>query len=344
MDARAFSPLRDLRVTRRGFKVPFEGRLFLAVVTSHFAFLVFTLTFAVLSVKAGHDGTLIENEVYGARVYASTVEGVLAVAFLMFAYSAVFFENVFELAAFQIAAVCLTIRVFYEFDGVLASQPVDGPFGTKGEEHIATVQVVLTCVYQVIYIVLGYFVFKSFGWHVYKNVGADVSMISYFKAYQQFLSVLKLDLMFCIILLFTGLMGRAWSTMWGFITSLLSLLFTVVWAYVAWQAAKREDKLGMRLVLLFSILEPIYIIYKTVVLGISRANNETAPSLEFETALPRTELSLGYMLCLAILALTIRAGVVTMAITVTRNFNKGLRDHLMPSTGTKKNTNLPLFT
>jgi hypothetical protein len=80
---------------------------------------------------------------------------------------------------------------------------------------IEIVQVSLTVAFVFMYLVLGYMVFQSFGWHVYKNIGADASLVKCYTRYQQFLSLLKLDLMFGILLTFTGAKGRKESIAMG---------------------------------------------------------------------------------------------------------------------------------
>mmetsp|Transcript_52841 Transcript_52841/g.123488 ORF Transcript_52841/g.123488 Transcript_52841/m.123488 type:complete len:183 (+) Transcript_52841:398-946(+) len=181
------------------------------------------------------------------------------------------------------------------------------------------------------------------GWHVYKRIGADVVMIAMYKRYQLFCSLLKLDLMLGFVLIFTGLMGRAWDTTWGFVTTLVSLTATIVWVFVGWQAAMREHVWAMRFVLVFALYEPAYLIYKIIVLRNKEhgdVHSNTSDGLSI--SLPAFDLSLGYMIFLVVAALVVRAAVFTLACVVRYNFGHGLRDHLLETK--VKPIMMPLFT
>eukprot|EP00295_Goniomonas_pacifica_P014246 CAMPEP_0175893440 /NCGR_PEP_ID=MMETSP0107_2-20121207/49465_1 /TAXON_ID=195067 ORGANISM="Goniomonas pacifica, Strain CCMP1869" /NCGR_SAMPLE_ID=MMETSP0107_2 /ASSEMBLY_ACC=CAM_ASM_000203 /LENGTH=74 /DNA_ID=CAMNT_0017214477 /DNA_START=49 /DNA_END=269 /DNA_ORIENTATION=+ len=52
---------------------------------------------------------------YGERLYATIVEDIIAAFFVMFGYTAIWKENEFEFGGFQVAAMCLTGRVAYEY-------------------------------------------------------------------------------------------------------------------------------------------------------------------------------------------------------------------------------------
>lgn len=110
---------------------------------------------------------------------------------------------------------------------------------------------IINCSFQLIHVVVSYLVFKSFGWHVYKRIGADpyligphsvteVTSAACYQRYQIFLTLIKIDFMFGCILIVTGYLGdcplpsshtvgRVWSTVWGFALTAVMLVVTLVW-------------------------------------------------------------------------------------------------------------------
>ena len=55
------------------------------------------------------------------------------------------------------------------------------------------VRLVLTCVFGPLTVIMGFFVYRQFGWRVYKKIGANIALGRLFRHYQAFVALLKVE-------------------------------------------------------------------------------------------------------------------------------------------------------
>ena len=119
--------------------------------------------------------------------------------------------------------------------------------GSSGLSRI-TVTVLLTtlpiviAVAELIYIGLGYKIYREFGWKVYKFLGADRQIKRMFAHYQIFQCFVKFDLFFWIgfCVQFIGLVLNKQD--WEYYVTIIALPLSVVLVVEGYLAARYENK------------------------------------------------------------------------------------------------------
>lgn len=238
------------------------GRTLLILVnTQSVLLIVFSVASMVISTQTGltdpnHDKLLRKDVAYGLVVIVSTF------FFAYFAFDGVLNENKFEMTAFALVSILLTLRIIFAF-AVLDPNVTEVP--AIANRWMTLAVMVVVCVLQVFLVWLFVKTWKHFGWKLYRTVGANKSLITYFMKYQIFLSMLKIDVQFGLsLVLLAGffLFDPASSTaLW---LNVVYVVISIVWAVLGWQMVIREIKVGMVFFFLFAVAEPAYIIYKVV--------------------------------------------------------------------------------
>lgn len=232
-------------------QIPLVGKLFLSVIILECLVICGTTT-AILFSTPSHASTY----------YCVLV--LLTILFLAyFGIDAVVQENTYQLIAFLLTTLLLTTRVVYSY--VFAQSDDDNENSTRTDHTLVFIAMVVAAVCQLLYAPLGYFVYKSFGWRTFKRVGASEAIIEMFHKYQIFLSVLKVDVQFCIVV--TLMAGFFLDYHWAFGVIVSGLFVTLVFSYVVIDFGIKQERTGVVLSFLaFSLIAPAYIIYKLVMI------------------------------------------------------------------------------
>jgi len=178
-----------------------------------------------------------------------------SVVLFLFALDGVVNENAFELVAFVLVTLSVTGIITYQFFW----------FREGTETDVLLVRFISVCVFTPVNIVLSIFVYRNFGWFVYRKIGASIHMIDMYRVYQQTISLLKVDLQFGVNLVMVA---------WFFLTTELEnyelymnivvIVLTFVWAGLGWASVRMEKKVGIGIFFAFAPIQPAYIIYKLI--------------------------------------------------------------------------------
>eukprot|EP00761_Pharyngomonas_kirbyi_P010415 gb/GECH01010435.1/.p1 GENE.gb/GECH01010435.1/~~gb/GECH01010435.1/.p1 ORF type:complete len:328 (+),score=51.72 gb/GECH01010435.1/:1-984(+) len=266
-----------------------------------------------------------------AYFYACLVIG-SAIFMVYFAFDSIWNENIFEFIAFIIASLLLVLRVFYRITPSFTSKEGAASDVTGVYLGLLIAGFVIVGLCQIAYFVLCFPVIRSFGWMVFKKVGADNALIKYYRVYQTFVSSLKIDFTITLSIAFLGFffIKFEWYTLTGFI---IGLLATFIGSFIAWFAARYENKLVLTIFLLWSMLLPIYLVYKIVrvLSGHAELHKSTTPdSLKSDTII--TLVSMG------VIAIFVRAFLILVGVMAMLDFGRGLREQVF-----KKNENTEPF-
>jgi len=173
----------------------------------------------------------------------------------LFALDGVINENAFEMVAFAGVTVSVTGIITYQFFWL-----------REGTEIIVLwVRFISVCVFTPVNIILSIFVYRNFGWFVYRKIGASIMMIDMYRVYQQTITLLKLDLQFGI-----NLVMVAWFFLslelenYELYMNIVVIILTFVWAGLGWVSVRLEKKIGIAIFFGFAPIQPAYIIYKLI--------------------------------------------------------------------------------
>jgi len=119
---------------------------------------------------------------------------------------------------------------------------------------------------------------------------------------------------------------------WELGVLIASLFVTLVWAIAGFVGARKENNVVMNLFFIFSILEPGYIIARTIYIIIEQQpDHNTTPQPKYSTYVP--------LLAIVSLAVITRVLVIIWGIFTKLHFGGGLKDEIFD-----KETSLPFFT
>jgi hypothetical protein len=161
-------------------------------------------------------------------------------------------------------------------------------------------------------LVLAFFVYRTFGWKIYKRVGADVNMLRMYKTYQYFVSVLKMDLF--LLILGVSMIGLFLFEGYELYLDIGFILLSIFWAAYTIFIVRTEYGSGMVLFFGFAVVEPTYIIAKYIIVSIIDTQKYTR-----DDVVP--------VLILGFFALCCRAVLIVLGFLVTKNFGNGLREY-----------------
>lgn len=115
---------------------------------------------------------------------------------------------------------------------------------------------------SLVFIVLAWFLWREFGWQIYKTIGADRSLKRAHLHYQVFVCLLKFDffmfIAFCLQLVLVVLSKETaefWVTMFAAPVALILLVF-------AWYSVRREIMWGMLVFMMGLVGGAVYFAYK----------------------------------------------------------------------------------
>eukprot|EP00698_Gefionella_okellyi_P014879 TRINITY_DN4146_c0_g2_i1.p1 TRINITY_DN4146_c0_g2~~TRINITY_DN4146_c0_g2_i1.p1 ORF type:complete len:378 (+),score=70.49 TRINITY_DN4146_c0_g2_i1:69-1202(+) len=298
---------------------PWGKRMLYIAIVQTLLLILYSIAVMVLNKYIdGEDSRLFNKDIaYGVLLIVSSL------FFVYFAFDGVINENKFEMSAFALVSVLLTIRVIFMYTTAKTTYNtiISNSSSTAEMMQLAPVSLYLTiaimiviCVFQVLLGLLFVKAWRGFGWKLYRTVGANKSLKSYFQDYQVFLSLLKIDMQFGVSLVLLGgfFLFDATSSVALWI-NVGVIVLTIFWAIFGWQLVIREVKIGMIFWFLFVVATPAYIIYKVV--GFYKPSPEIdcvyAPCILFTLSGAATIL--------------FRAALVLYAIKCYRNFDKGMK-------------------
>jgi len=177
-----------------------------------------------------------------------------AIAMLYFAVESIFYENTFQLVGYYI----LTLSILINMTIAIAVDYFS--FGVM-------FALVTTIFWNILCVLIVYPLFKSFGWKLFRSVGTNRNMISLYRNYQAFLTILKIDIFSIIsiimLLYFFVIFEDNWTiasySLYAFVF-FLSILFIPVIIF----GVRKEYKTIVALYAFFSLIIPIYLIYKGI--------------------------------------------------------------------------------
>lgn len=231
--------------TQYHFEVPRVGKAFMGLV------LFETLVILVVSIY------LFTKQDTDTSKYYITLVLVTALFLCYFAIESIFDENPFQLLGFLVISCLLTLRVVFHFVNSHAE-------GKSSSWQVVVVPLVFACLCSAAYFPLGFFVHRSFGWKVFKRVGAVNHQVMLFKRYHLFLTTLKTDAQFLVVLLLMAVFFVDYKWAMGLLVAgvVLSVIFAVVVVEVG---VKLERAIVVLIFEIWStIAAPAYVIYKMV--------------------------------------------------------------------------------
>jgi hypothetical protein len=180
-------------------------------------------------------------------------------------------------------------------------------------ERYSLLLIAVTSTCQALYLFLLPFVANSFGWRLYKRVGANIQLQTMYRAAHVFFSVLKLDLAIWGVLVLLASFYLFDSVLaLESVLNAAALLLGLLWGYVGYQTVRRELPRLFIAWAASALLAPAYVAYKFVCLNTS----------SYYTDYPRTTYLQFYIVGGAAVAL--RLVTVTAALRARANFGLGL--------------------
>jgi hypothetical protein len=265
------------------------------------------------------DPDLADN--WNTLLYSLVLTCVLAPFLIWFLWTSIMFENKFEMVSFVVASAMITLHSWWQLWRHNSSVKSDaGAFATLGS--VVFVGALLSSLFSIAFCAMSWYVCTQFGWHVYKRVGASGSLITMFTHFQVFKSILKVDLMWSLVLLLTGLFARVWDTVWGISLTITMMFASLAWAYGFTQVVRNERSEQFYAMLPFAFAEPVYIIYKlyqVIEHGDRMHPDDVNPLLSL---IPHVVFTLPYFGTLAAGAIVVRIALLVFAWQCKRNFNK----------------------
>ncbi|KNC47761.1 uncharacterized protein AMSG_03988 [Thecamonas trahens ATCC 50062] len=189
-------------------------------------------------------------------VYWSILEILTVCFFLYFAWDSVLTENVFELWAFQIATFLASVYAVIQYYSVEEENNTVGAF-----------QLAVILTFQVCFWALSYTLHRSFGWWVFRRLGADIELKSMYKNYQLFLAQVKFDLQFGLLLVMMSTFFFAAASPVFVFVEIVMLAFTIFYATLGIRGIQREDRRLMHWFFGLGIIAPINIVIKAVLIA-----------------------------------------------------------------------------
>ncbi|CED84969.1 hypothetical protein [Phaffia rhodozyma] len=113
------------------------------------------------------------------------------------------------------------------------------------------------------YIILSWFIYKEFGWDVYKALGADRRLKKSFFHYNVFICLCKFDLFFFLGFSFQ-MIYLVLSKDWEYYLTIAACPFTILLLVLGWMSARYEHRLGLGAFLVGLAVGLGYFILKTV--------------------------------------------------------------------------------
>lgn len=227
-------------------RVQREGIIYLMAVSLAGLFMLIT---SVLVVVNDHKNEQNTAALYGIiAIYCSVV-------FVYFSFDSIISENRFQFFASLVTAITYTVLVGYK---TFSNPESLGTFWMQWRYYIFAVKSFFT----VLYIALFKCTIDTFGFYEYKIASADAHLQELYSHFRVFLSLLKVDLFFVILLLMLGsfflFSGATEGTV---VVDAIALGATLLWTLVGWYSVVKELRRANAVFLALAIIEPIFVGY-----------------------------------------------------------------------------------
>jgi len=266
------------------------GKSFLAIVCVEALVLV---VFQVVSLLTTDDR---DERLYGVLLLFSVC------FFVFFAFDGVLNENFLQITTFLFFSALLTVYVVYQLAVV------------EKDSVLNLLQVVVVILGDLAYCYFGYQLYLEFGWRIYKKIGADPQMRSMYKAFQVFMTFLKVDYQFQIVLLAQNLTLVLATDDVEFYLNIVGVLIVTAVVALGVYAVRKENSVLMIIFIVLAVLEPAYVIFRCY---------------RLVTDDQYSDLPIKQMFITAGASIFCRVLLVAVAIVVMVNFGKGLKEHVL---------------
>lgn len=260
-------------------------------------------------ILAGDDSTT------AAALYAALSLYVSA-SFLLFTVDAAMTENRFQHSASLLASLILTATVIFK----VFNEPQDlGKYWLEYRWWICGIKIF----FQVVYLALWYPAWDSFGFFAYKIASSSVLLQDLYSNYRLFLTLLKLDFFFGILLLLMVkfFLFSEWNAQMTLDT--IGLCLTLVWTLLGWSAATLEKRGLMIVFLLLSPLQPAYVVSQLIYYD------------DHKDLLPEA-VTINQFMIMGCLAIAVRGGLLYASVRVYLGFGQGLLMRVFAKANTRR--------
>jgi hypothetical protein len=246
-----------------------------------------------------------------------------ALVILYFAFDAMLRENEYQLMGCIMAGMILMVRIILQLYESITN------IINHNYDVIDVVAHVLHTIVPSVIVVISQFVllllfkptFNSFGWKIYRIVGTSTSMISYFRLYSIYVTIVKVDVVFSLILMLVGVFFVKVDHWYTYITLGASFLLSLVLAPISIVLGCQKEYLSVQiLVLLFKLGIPGYVMYKIYDIW----DTEERILFPKDTTMNITEIRV-ILTLYATAAISWRFLLIAVGIAVCLNFRKGLK-------------------
>jgi len=230
-----------------------------------------------------------------------------SILIVFFGIDAVLNENIFLLFCFIGVTLFMCGYVVFQFIDQFYNKDSNL---TPTHVYLMWIRFVSSCLFTPVNVGLAFSVYRSFGWKIFRKIGALPEMIQFYRTYQIAVSLLKFDLQFGVNLV--TLAGFFLFSGYELIIDISAFVITIIWAILGWISLRHELRAGMFVFWLLAFVQPAYIIYNIVdyqIDGIS-ADSNFVPVIYFVMGL----------------SLICRAMVLIWTIICYRNFGNGLKE------------------
>lgn len=174
------------------------------------------------------------------------------------------------------------------------------------------------CIFQLAYLLLIYPVQETFGWRLYKRIGGNAAIRPLYRTASIFFTLLKLDFALGVLLVLLAIFYLV-SDPAQIAVNVFAVLVTLGWLVLGFHFVQRESKRWGVLWFAFSVLEPVYIIYKLVSMKTGANDNSEDEYPVF---------SWNEFLLTGCVAVCVRVGCIVFGALSLANFGRGLREKM----------------
>ena len=185
-----------------------------------------------------------------------------ALILLYFAIDAAVDENEYQLFSFVLVSLLVLLRVVYSFVAANTLKSHKRAY----DPHVVLAGFAIEIIFEGVTCLFAYHLYKSFGWKIFKTVGTDALLVEMFRFYQQFVSVLKLDVQFSVMSAFMQLFFFTFYKDYSQIATWIWIVLTCLLSYLLLRKVREENTGYVFAFVAFSLLMPIYAIYQVTIM------------------------------------------------------------------------------